>query len=153
MKTLRELLRSPVYWIETIQNAIFNMVLTHMETEQLNQSKLADKLGVTKGYISQILNGNFNFSIQKLIELSLKLGMVPVLHFENLDKYIENEMQRRYELPGAKIIPMNPEDRSFGENVNNLRLCESELRSDIEEVIDTMEPINRSGLLEFQRYG
>jgi transcriptional regulator with XRE-family HTH domain len=29
----------------------------------LNQSGLAAKLGVSKGYVSQIMNGNFNFSL------------------------------------------------------------------------------------------
>lgn len=76
-----ELKRQPEYWIEVIQNNIFRVLHDYMKREKLNQSQLASRMGVSKGYISQILNGNFNFSLSKLVELSIFLGMYPDLNF------------------------------------------------------------------------
>jgi transcriptional regulator with XRE-family HTH domain len=55
-----------------------------MDAEGLNQSQLAKRLGVSKGYVSQVLNGNFNHTVRKLIELSLAIGMVPVVVYETI---------------------------------------------------------------------
>lgn len=80
-----ELKRTPEYWLETIQNEIFRQVKKYMEENKLNQTQLANKLGVSKGYISQILNGNFNFTLKKLIELSIAIGVVPDLKFKPIE--------------------------------------------------------------------
>jgi transcriptional regulator with XRE-family HTH domain len=40
-----------------------------MKANNLNQGDVAKKLGVSNAYVSQILNGNFNFTLKKLIEL------------------------------------------------------------------------------------
>jgi len=47
-------------------------------------------LGVTKGYVSQILNGDFNHRLSTLVDLSLAMGKAPVIQFTDLDKIIEN---------------------------------------------------------------
>lgn len=94
MKTWEELKRTKEFWMERIQNDIFRFVKSYMNENEINQSELAQNLGVSKGYISQILNGNFNFSIKKLIELSLKLNIAPDIDFKPLNQFIQKEMQR-----------------------------------------------------------
>lgn len=91
MLSHNELIQTPEYWLETIQNEIFRQVKTYMDKENLNQTQLAQKLGVTKGYISQILNGNFNFTLKKLIDLSISIGIVPDLKFKQMNKFIEEQ--------------------------------------------------------------
>lgn len=91
MLSRKELIQTPEYWIETLQNEIFRQVYQYMDKKNLNQTQLAEELGVSKGYISQILNGNFNFTLKKLIELSIKIGVVPDLHFIPVNTYIEEE--------------------------------------------------------------
>lgn len=86
-----ELLSSNTYWIETIQNELYSNIVEYMEKENLNQNELAEKLGVTKGYISQILKGEFNFTLKKIVEISLAIGKVPNIEFENLQEYIERD--------------------------------------------------------------
>jgi len=95
MLKYEELIKTQEYWLEVIQNEIFRQVKSYMESENINQTQLANKLGVTKGYISQILNGNFNFSLTKLIELSLSLNIVPDLHFKPVNEYIEEKSKNR----------------------------------------------------------
>lgn len=86
-----EYLKSPEYWLEKIQNDIFAELNNYKEENALNQNELAMKMKVSKGYVSQILNGNFNFTIRKLIELMLWIGKVPVIKFITLQQYQNNK--------------------------------------------------------------
>ena len=94
MKTWEELRSTKEFWMERIQNDIFRFVKSYMDERRINQSELAQDLGVSKGYVSQILNGNFNFSIKKLIELSLKLKTVPDIDFKPLQQFLHEERER-----------------------------------------------------------
>ncbi len=57
----------------------------------MNRSELAKKLGVTKGYISQVLNGDSDHRISKMVELSLAIGVVPDIRFKNLEEYLKTD--------------------------------------------------------------
>jgi transcriptional regulator with XRE-family HTH domain len=94
MLSKKELITTPEYWIERLQNEIFRQVQAYMEKEGLNQSQLAIRLGVSKGYVSQILNGNFNFTIKKLIELSLSIDVLPDICFKQIS---ENNNRNLYD--------------------------------------------------------
>jgi transcriptional regulator with XRE-family HTH domain len=80
-----ELIKSQEYWMVTIQTELFNHVRLYLEENKMTQTQFAAKMGVSKGYISQIMNGNFNHSLSKLIELSLAIGKMPVLKFDNFE--------------------------------------------------------------------
>lgn len=88
MITREELLKSSEYWITEVQMELYRNVLAYMEKEGLNQTQLAQQLGVSKGYVSQVLNGNFNYTLRKLIELSLAVGKVPVIEFKDINAVI-----------------------------------------------------------------
>ena len=91
MLSREKLIKTKEYWMETIQNNLFRQLNAYMEDRHLNQNDLAEKLGVTKGYISQVLNGNFNFTIGKLIELSLAIEMVPDIEFRSFKDYLHKQ--------------------------------------------------------------
>lgn len=58
----------------------------------MNSSQLAKHLGCSKGYVSQLLNGNFDHKISKLVELSLAIGKAPILEYKDVSEYIlEND--------------------------------------------------------------
>jgi transcriptional regulator with XRE-family HTH domain len=103
MLSKKELISTPEYWIEKLQNEIFRQVHAYMEKEELNQSQLAIRLGVSKGYVSQILNGNFNFTIKKLIELSLSIDILPEIRFkplsENNNRYLYDTISKSKNKP------------------------------------------------------
>lgn len=86
-----EILNSPEYWFEEAQNELYRQVILFMEKEKLNQKQLAEKLGVSKGYISQILKGEFNYTLKKLIELSMAVGRVPVIEFKDINELINED--------------------------------------------------------------
>lgn len=79
-----ELIRSKEYWLEKIQNALFVELEDYIEKNNLNKTKFAEKLGVSKSYLSQVLNGNFDHKLSKLIELSLAIDKIPMVRFENI---------------------------------------------------------------------
>ncbi|MBI5540313.1 MAG: helix-turn-helix transcriptional regulator [Bacteroidia bacterium] len=94
-----ELLKTPEYWFETIQNEIFRQVSEYLESnEEMNQTKLAEKLGVTKGYVSQVMNGNFNYTLKKLIELSLAVNKAPVIAFQDLNEFVREDQIHRFNM-------------------------------------------------------
>jgi transcriptional regulator with XRE-family HTH domain len=63
------------------QNEIFREVHSYMQENGITQKELAKKLGVSDAYVSQILNGKFNFTLKKLIELGLAIGKIPKIKF------------------------------------------------------------------------
>lgn len=80
-----ELLRSPEYWMVKIQSELFNQIREYMDSKGLNQTELATELHVSKGYVSQILNGDFDHRISKLVELSLAIGKVPQINWKDIE--------------------------------------------------------------------
>lgn len=105
MITREELLKSPEYWITQVQMELYRNVLAYMEKEGLNQSQLARQLGVSKGYVSQVLNGNFNYTLRKLIELSLAVGKVPVIEFKDMNAVVARDRMAAVE--GAVEVPLH----------------------------------------------
>lgn len=76
-----ELIKSPEYWTTKIQLDLFNEMENFMKENNLNRTKLSQLLGVSKGYLSQVLSGEYDHRISKLVELSLAIGMVPKVEF------------------------------------------------------------------------
>ncbi len=96
MITREELLKSPEYWFENAQNDLYGQVIEYMEKEGINQNQLAERLGVTKGYVSQILKGEFNYTLKKLIEISLAIGKIPRIEYQSANKVITEDSKSAY---------------------------------------------------------
>ena len=76
-----ELIQSKEYWVTTIQLRLFAEVEAFMKTHQMNRTQFAEYLGCTKGYVTQLLSGDYDNKISKLVELSLAIGRIPKLEF------------------------------------------------------------------------
>lgn len=103
MISLNELKDTKEYWLENIQNDLYNNVLDYMDENDLNRTQLAEELDFSKGYISQILNGNFNFSISKYIDLALKTNHYPVINFKKKNNNINSKI--------TKVIQLNTSEK------------------------------------------
>ncbi len=94
MKSLRELLQTETFWTTKIQTELYDAVEQFLEQNNLTRQKFARKLGVSKGYITQVLKGDFNHRVSKLVQLALAIGKVPVLHFVDMETYL-NEQEKK----------------------------------------------------------
>lgn len=116
MFTKEELLEFPEYWMETFQQEIYRELLDYMEREGLNQKELAKRWNVSKGYISQILNGRSNFSAKKFIELALKLDRYPSIKF--VPKKSESFSSHKEEQ--GRVIDLKIKANEFKENLTSI---------------------------------
>ena len=126
MRTKEQLLERPNYLLETYQNEIYRQVKTYMEQNNLSQKDFAKRLGeisgrpgpVSESYISQILNGHFNFTLKKLIELSIAIGKAPVLGFENIDDYW-NKAEQKQPKDKKRKLTTRKKNNSLKVNIQN----------------------------------
>lgn len=99
-----ELLQTPEYWTQKIQIEIFRCAIKFMEENKMNKTQFAEHLNVSKGYVTQILNGDCNFSLSKLVELSIKLNLVPEIDFVP----INNKIMEDSRVTHKESHPYNP---------------------------------------------
>ena len=57
---------------------------------------------MSKGYISQILNGKFNFTLKKLIEISLAIGVIPQIKYRKITDFIEEDVNNKGKSEASK---------------------------------------------------
>lgn len=94
-----ELLQSNDFWIGEIQNELYAILEKYMQQNNLNRTQLAQELNVTKGYVTQVLSGDFDHKLSKLVALAMHAGKVPLLFFEDREQFIKNDsLNKVYEL-------------------------------------------------------
>jgi transcriptional regulator with XRE-family HTH domain len=114
-----ELLQHPNYLLQRYQLEIFRQLSDYMKANNLKKQDVAEKLNVSRSYISQILNGDFNFTLKKLIELGLMMNKVPFIEFiqpkeywrrerEGTTEYVVKEV--KYTVEAAGIIDASAAD-------------------------------------------
>lgn len=89
----QELLKYPNYLLSNYQLEIYRQLALYMKERNLKKKDMAKELKVSGPYISQILNGEFNFTLKKLIELALAIGKVPYLEFITPTEYWRREKE------------------------------------------------------------
>lgn len=89
---VERILNESSYWVEGINGIVYDTIIKYMEDNNITkQSEIAKLLEVSASRVSQILNdGNINFSIEKIIELALKLDKFPVFEFIDKKNYLES---------------------------------------------------------------
>jgi transcriptional regulator with XRE-family HTH domain len=95
MQTNEKSLNSSEYWMASILQKLSQQVKQYMDKKGINQVQLAKEIGVTKNFIAQILKGKFNYSLQKLIEFSLAIGLTPQVGFKPLHEYLYQEEKKK----------------------------------------------------------
>ena len=90
MQSIEELTRTESYWLTTIQSDLYAKVEEFRKARGWTRSQLAEHLGVSKGYVSQVLNGDFDHKLSSLIRLALAVDTVPNLKFQDPAEYVEN---------------------------------------------------------------
>lgn len=92
--TRAELLKSADYWKAKIQIELYNCAELFMKKKGMNRRQLAAHLGVSNGYVTQLLNGDYDHKLSKLTELALSFGYVPNMEFVPVEQYVEKDKCR-----------------------------------------------------------
>ncbi|MGI4873413.1 MAG: helix-turn-helix domain-containing protein [Janthinobacterium lividum] len=91
MFTRRAILSRPTYWLTENRMDFMRAVEDYMTKHSLNRKQLAEHLHCSRSYISQILNGDTNLSLEKLYEIALAIGKVPTTKYEDLETVLERD--------------------------------------------------------------
>lgn len=92
MITQKELVDSKEYILAKMQIDLYDAVNAYLKANNMKKSDFAKQLGVSKGYISQILNGDFDHKLSKFVALSLAIGKIPV--FELVDQHTKGNTKK-----------------------------------------------------------
>jgi len=74
---LKEDENSPDAALEDLLLDINEQIATLMEQQELTRSELADRLGRSRAYVTQLLNGKPNLTLKTLVQITLALGARP----------------------------------------------------------------------------
>ena len=137
-KYREQILNQASYWVEGINGSIYDSIITYMENNDLNRTKLAMHLGISKGRVSQILNdGEINFSLEKIIEIAIKVDKFPVFDFINKDVFLEKEKEKSKSI----FIDYNPLDFSkvYEETIVGKEVKVISLESNYQDKLELIE--------------
>ncbi len=97
---------------EMLKNEVTKKILDAMEEKKFSKADLARKLNTTPSNVSQILNGHRNLTVDTICEISMALGMVSQIGFEDKDslstncfKFEESEVYTGYLEDYADSLP------------------------------------------------
>jgi transcriptional regulator with XRE-family HTH domain len=112
-QSLAERYQDADFWTGKLQLELFRLIKQHLEENNLSQNAFAKQIGVSKGYMSQVLNGNFDHKLSKLVSLALAIDKLPLINYEDVDKVIarargEYEPMRKSYVAEPQQVVVNP---------------------------------------------
>ncbi len=118
--TREEFVKSEEFAFGKMQLGLLNMINDYMVAKKIKPKDLAHELGVSKGYISQLLNVTFDHKLSKVANLALSCNKMPILHFVDLDEYVKLDSQDKVLelMPMQRAKAMTYQQGSFSLNQN-----------------------------------
>lgn len=92
-RTPEEVLSKKDYLVSEIQLRLFAEIEAFMKENEMNRTQLALHLGCSKGYVTQLLSGDFDNKLSKLVELSLAIGKVPQIEFHDVASMSDSHLK------------------------------------------------------------
>ncbi len=86
----KDLVSSKEFWEENFKTVFFEAIEDYLEKNNLSRTDFANKIGVSRGYISQLMNGDSDHRLSKLIELSISIGKAPYLYLKDMEDVMHN---------------------------------------------------------------
>jgi len=88
-KYINDLSNSPEYLADVFSLELIDDFYKLMKDKGLSQKKLANKLGTSEAYISRVLNGFANLSIESISKISFALDAAPHIHIAERNIIVE----------------------------------------------------------------
>lgn len=89
----------PEFILEGIILELTVQICREMEKQNINRAELARRLGKSRAYVTRMLDGNTNFTLQSLVKIASALGSdieVNIKPGETKTSEIEEEVEERF---------------------------------------------------------
>jgi len=114
-KTLEEVRDTLEYELEGVLIELTEQIVRHMEREGINRSQLAKKLGVSSAYITKLLSGHPNMTLETVVKVARALKCEVYLSLESrhilfMPQVTESFIKKEYTVtvPLAKVLDGHP---------------------------------------------
>ena len=75
----------PDFVLEGLIIELTDQIVVSMQEQGVSRAELAERLGVSRAYITKVLNGHGNMTLRTLVRLALALGMAPEVSLVPVD--------------------------------------------------------------------
>lgn len=120
--TREELIQSKEYVLGQMQVRLLDAIGEYMEENEFNQTKLANHLDVSKGYVSQVLHASYDHKLSKIVDLALQCDHIPLLFFVRKKPFVDTDSSdMQYSLMPVsreRYITLSTKDKDIN-NENN----------------------------------
>jgi transcriptional regulator with XRE-family HTH domain len=72
---LSEAKKDPAYWAAVAAASFTEMLHEELVQRGMSRTQYADRLGTSRAYVTQVLGGNDNFTLETMAKLALALGL------------------------------------------------------------------------------
>ncbi|MHB8368649.1 MAG: helix-turn-helix domain-containing protein [Leptospirales bacterium] len=72
----KEAQKDPAYWTAKVTHSFAISINNMMVEKNITKTDLAKKIGVSKAYITKVLRGEANFTVETMVKFSMALGCV-----------------------------------------------------------------------------
>jgi len=79
-QTLQEARTSVDYWVDCPITEFIEDVWRLMEEQKVSRAELARRLGTSRAYVTKLLGGNANFTLQTMTKVAMALGSQVHVH-------------------------------------------------------------------------
>lgn len=86
---LKKVKDSHEYWAEVFTLELIDNINELMEEKNINQKELAKKVGTSEAYISKVLNGYENLSINSIAKIAIAFDAAPHVHLASRNVVVE----------------------------------------------------------------
>jgi plasmid maintenance system antidote protein VapI len=77
---LQEARESVDYWVDGPITEFVEDIHRLMEEQNVSRAELARRLGTSRAYVTKLLGGNANFTLQTMVKISMALGAQVHVH-------------------------------------------------------------------------
>jgi transcriptional regulator with XRE-family HTH domain len=98
-RSIAEYQEDPDYIAELLVLGLNEQVVSRMQAMGLRRSDLAQRMGVSKAYITRVLRGNPNLTLRSIAAVSLALDTRPIIGLQPCRTVNELVYWRHFQLP------------------------------------------------------
>lgn len=111
--SLRELYESKEYLQEKLLIKFSEDLCEILQKQGLSFKAFADKLNVSKAYVSKIINGKPNLTLKSIADIAFVLNLWPEIHLSDRDSYFSRKEFRvvpenGFQKPCSNLNPGEP---------------------------------------------